>query len=339
MESLRRIGVQRCRRRFVCAASLIMVTYGTSLFYSSICPSRSPTNPKSYEQGGLIVDGRKSLDRCDSPGYSLLQMTFESLSKTKNIHPELIDTALFTSMHAHVVGVVYGANHGNSSDDLLWHFRHFPNVYGILLEPVPKTFAGLTNNYGGIDGFTLVNQAICPLSAFEAPPTSQDNGGRVRSIGASKHTASVYTLDTSKLNASSFIRLPSWAKADGVSSFLEKTLKNAVQTLHRRGFRQVGYAIQHVSCTTVNNVIEENLPPLVTNIDYVQIDVEGMDWTVMSQLDLLKWKPLVIRWEHKHLSKHEQRDADAHVSRFGYEIVKTPTDTVAYRWWPCPEEQ
>lgn len=64
----------------------------------------------------------------------------------------------------------------------------------------------------------------------------------------------------------------------------------------------------------------------VESFDFLHIDTEGYDWKILKQLDLDRWKPRVILFEHKHLSREEMAEARAFLGPY-YRITKLRSDT------------
>jgi FkbM family methyltransferase len=64
-----------------------------------------------------------------------------------------------------------------------------------------------------------------------------------------------------------------------------------------------------VHCVTLDDLLGEAPDGVV---DLLQIDVEGYDAELIRMLDLERWQPAIVRFEHKHLSR---RDHDAAVQR------------------------
>ena len=103
--------------------------------------------------------------------------------------------------------------------------------------------------------------------------------------------------------------------------------------LIKRGFQRIQLKTVGVKCTSVNGVIHEHLSDSL--LDYVQIDVEGFDYNILKQLELSRWKPMLIKWEHKHLTDESKQMAENFVGEAGYYITRSETDTLAYRFWRC----
>jgi len=69
----------------------------------------------------------------------------------------------------------------------------------------------------------------------------------------------------------------------------------------------------------------------VKEIDLIHIDVEGFDYGVLSQINFEKYKPLVILYEHFHLSMDEKAKAESLLKNQGYTLLNFDEDTLAHR--------
>lgn len=248
-------------------------------------------------------------ERCALENFAKLEEIYKSTSADKKQDINFITSVSFAILNGRINSVTYGANEGNSVDDALWIFRDVSAQSNfILLEPVPHIFQKLRKNYAGIKSASLVNRAICPEE---------------------QSSARIYTIDFSSLSAEEFMKLPSWAKHNGVSSFALKMVQKHFSVLIKRGSKGIKIKEVDVKCTSVNGVIHEHLSDSL--LDYVQIDVEGFDYNILKQLELLRWKPLLIKWEHKHLSDKSRQMAESFVGEAGYYITRSQTDTLADR--------
>lgn len=96
---------------------------------------------------------------------------------------------------------------------------------------------------------------------------------------------------------------------------------------------QAGWSIEDVPCLTLATVLDALD---VTEIDAVSIDTEGMDWTVLQQLSLVRYRPACIKWEVCQLNAADLEDSLGYVRAYGYETEPTldihgnPWDMVAY---------
>ena len=55
--------------------------------------------------------------------------------------------------------------------------------------------------------------------------------------------------------------------------------------------------------------------------DILFIDTEGHDWEVLQSLDLTRYSPLVIQFEHGHLDTSAIDAAIGHLSRHSYQVL------------------
>jgi Methyltransferase FkbM domain len=59
----------------------------------------------------------------------------------------------------------------------------------------------------------------------------------------------------------------------------------------------------------------------MSNIDVLQIDTEGGDFEVLKTLDLSKTSPLIVQFEHGHLTPQEIRGAVDYLNSHGYRVL------------------
>lgn len=249
--------------------------------------------------------------RCALENFAKLEEIYSSTNAAKKQDINFITSVSFAILNGRINSVTYGANDGKSIDDALWIFRNVSaQSKFILLEPVPHIFQKLRDNYQGIKSAVLVNKAICPIE---------------------QSSALLHTIDFRSLSAAEFAKLPSWAKHNGVSSFALEIVQKHLSVLLKRGFPGLKIKEVEVKCTSVNGIIYEHFSNFL--VDYVQIDVEGFDYNILRQLELLRWKPLLIKWEHKHLSDDSKQLAESFVTKSGYYITRSQTDTLAYKFW------
>jgi FkbM family methyltransferase len=84
-------------------------------------------------------------------------------------------------------------------------------------------------------------------------------------------------------------------------------------------------------CEDVQCLSFESLLADVNRVDLLLIDVEGYDATLIRLFDFDRWRPSIVQFEHRHLSR---RDHDAAVRRLvehGYRVSCAQFDTLAYR--------
>jgi FkbM family methyltransferase len=70
-------------------------------------------------------------------------------------------------------------------------------------------------------------------------------------------------------------------------------------------------------------------------VDVFQIDAEGFDAEVVKMIDLARWRPGIVHFEHDHLSPGDHESAMRHLADAGYKLWVKRFDTLAYRRWPA----
>jgi len=82
-----------------------------------------------------------------------------------------------------------------------------------------------------------------------------------------------------------------------------------------------------VECTTGAALLEK----LDWNrIDFLQVDVEGMDWKVVTQFLAMESRPSVVNFEIIHLSKNERIESERRLCGLGYQIIDGKYDRFAF---------
>jgi hypothetical protein len=68
-------------------------------------------------------------------------------------------------------------------------------------------------------------------------------------------------------------------------------------------------------------------------LDVLQLDTEGFEWDVLQTLDLAECRPLLIRFEHGHLSPKIIGTMTQHLNGYGYLVYfgGYESDSVALR--------
>ena len=196
-----------------------------------------------------------------------------------------------------------GANDGDFGDPLRQYILKYP-WRGILVEPQPDIFAKLLNNYSSVkDRLIFENVAIASgaqsIAMYRAP------GNHGSGLQSDTHAASVVSVNPRVA-----------ARQLGVKpTDLERFL---------------------VPCTTLDELIAKHG---TSKIDILQIDTEGHDYNVLKTIDLARTTPLIIQFEHGHLTRGEINDAVTYLSAHGYRILYGgyQTDTLAlHSSFPSP---
>jgi FkbM family methyltransferase len=174
------------------------------------------------------------------------------------------------------VFVQIGSNDGKSNDPFYPLLSSHPSWRALLVEPIPSLFERLKVNYADRPNTGFVNAAIT-----DGPP-----GERVF----------YYLSDAAKV---ALPDLPPYY--DQLGSFDRAHI-----------FKHVGPEVEPFVLSSKFPTL--SLPGLleaneIEKVDVLHIDAEGYDWEILRQLDLQKYSPVAILFEHVHLSKEALEEA------------------------------
>jgi FkbM family methyltransferase len=186
--------------------------------------------------------------------------------------------------------VQVGANDGVRFDNL-YSIVTAHRCAGLVIEPLPDAFARLKANYANFPQIIPANVAV----------------------HATARSLPLYRVDRVESEA-----LPRWA--DGIASFDKHHL-----LAH-------GIAERHIQAEIVNcaPLMELVAGHQFLDANVLQVDVEGYDAEVMRMIDFTRFKPQLMKYEHKNLSR---ADCDAIIvllRKQGYKIARGSEDTVAW---------
>lgn len=189
--------------------------------------------------------------------------------------------------------VEVGANDGEQHDFLAPHLGR--GWTGLMVEPVPYVFARLEGNYAGVPGVTVVNAAIAdrtgtlPLFHLVEEPDPPSKG------------------------------LPDWY--DGVGSFSRETVLSHADAIPDVAARLVR---SEVRVMTFDDLCAAHD---VTRVDVLVVDTEGHDFEVLRHVDLARWRPRLVVYEHFHLSPEDRAACRALLEAAGYATLEEGFDT------------
>ena len=209
---------------------------------------------------------------------------------TLKTNPSYWISRVITSPLAQIVQI--GSNDGKFNDPLKRLLKTRRNWKALFVEPVPYLFDRLKANYGTAERFAYENAAI--------------NDGR---------SAKFFWVDESAKSA--FPNLPPWY--DQLGSFDRNHILKHLPQLESfiRETEVVGI--------TLSDLFDKHQ---LTSIDVLHIDTEGHDFKILSQLDLKKFQPTIVLYEHQHLSPDEKR-ASISFLKPDYEIFEWGADMFA----------
>lgn len=168
--------------------------------------------------------------------------------------------------------VQIGSNDGKTKDPLFDLIQKNALWKVLFVEPVPYLFKRLKANYGHDSRFTFERLAV------------NDGSRQV-----------FYSVNEEAKN--DLPDLPVWY--DQLNSFdknnilkhLDGILKPYIEEMEIEGIR-------------LQELLNRNG---IQNLDLLHIDTEGYDWKILSQLNIRKYKPTIILYEHRHITIEERR--------------------------------
>jgi FkbM family methyltransferase len=194
--------------------------------------------------------------------------------------------------------VQVGSNDGLQGDPIHDLIVSHQNWSGIFIEPIDFLFKRLRNNYGEASRFVFENVAI----------------------STRKETKKFYYVS----EKASELDLPYWH--DQLGSFDKAHITRML------GDMMSPYIVEtDVECLPLQDVFDRNR---VSAIDLVHIDTEGFDYKVLSQIDLQRYKPSVILFEHHLLPDEEFLQARRLLRGAGYRLHQYGNDILAIRRSP-----
>jgi FkbM family methyltransferase len=192
--------------------------------------------------------------------------------------------------------VQVGSNDGLQGDPIHDLIVSRKSWSGIFIEPIDFLFQRLRKNYGDAERFVFENVAI----------------------GTEKCSMKFYYVSE---KAGTELDLPYWH--DQLGSFDRTHITRAL------GDHLSPYIVEgDVECLPLQDVLDRNR---VNAIDLLHIDTEGFDYKVLSQLDLKRYKPAVILFEHHLLPEDEFVKARKLLRGAGYRLLQYGNDILAVR--------
>ena len=165
---------------------------------------------------------------------------------------------------------------------------------GLLVEPQPSFFSELVENYKGVDGLEFRRIAVGVRNEVRPFYTVADGPGVPRDAGM-------------------------------LASFDRETLLS-----HRRFVPGLDSLLrsEEIECVALNDLLGE---VEADHIDLLQIDVEGYDHELIRILDLERFVPSIVRFEHLHLTRDQHEACIDRLIAHGYKVCLEEHDTLAYR--------
>ena len=187
--------------------------------------------------------------------------------------------------------VQIGSNDGTQQDPL--HDAILRGTWrGVMVEPVPYVFRRLQHNFGHLPTVRLENVAVADVEGklpfYHLPETAEPG-------------------------------LPPWY--DALGSFSRDVLLRHVDYIPDIAERIV---CSQVPCVTFAHLCERND---IHELDLLHLDTEGHDYAILKQVDLARWRPRLIIYEHHHLAPTGRASCRERLSGMGYDLLEEGLDT------------
>lgn len=228
-------------------------------------------------------------------------ITFKVLRKFYNswIPPSISQESFldyYSSIKPQAYFIEIGANDGKSNDPIHKHILN-GNWKGILVEPVENIFNRLKENYKSVEqNLKFLNVAI----------------------GKSDGYSTFYAIKESESG-----NVPHWYTHLG--SFDKEVILK-----HKNVIPNIAELIEEkkVETKTFPSIMQSNYFP---RFDLLQIDTEGFDYEILKMVDWAIFKPEVIIYEHRHLSKSDHKNSIALLKQNNYNVFLSGGDTMAIK--------
>jgi FkbM family methyltransferase len=208
--------------------------------------------------------------------------------------------------------VQVGAHNGlSNANDLLRDFVIRLNLRGLLVEPQIRAFAELQENYKRQSGIDFANAAIGHKNGHQKLYTIKND---LEYLTGMNQCAS-FNLDHLRRMLKVYLQ--------------GEAAQEVVQKFHELGL-------------TVDDCIESEIVETYTfesllnkhnvhRFDLLQIDTEGFDYEVIKMVNLNKFRPTLVKYEHEHLSHKDQLESWRDLKALGYRLFTHGGDTCAYQ--------
>jgi FkbM family methyltransferase len=202
---------------------------------------------------------------------------------------------LFADVFPDAYVVQIGANDETAGDPLVDGFSK-TRWAGLLVEPVPRLYERLVARYRDRPAVRIERAAV---STRDGEATLY----RLRSVPG---------------------ETPEWFGQLA-------TLDREVLFKHRPSIPELESLLieERVPVVRLHTLLERHG---VSRIDLLAIDTEGHDYEILRTLDFTRFRPVLLMFEHQHLSASDKAAAYALLEKHGYRFRETPEgDAIAWR--------
>jgi FkbM family methyltransferase len=223
--------------------------------------------------------------------YYLIKMYYSWKPKYIDIDQVISN---FSAANQKTFFIQVGSNDGKMQDPIYKYITQ-DGWNGILIEPVKYLFDKLQENYEGYKSQLY----------FENVAISKQNG--IQKFYSLKRTD-----DPS---------VPFWA--EGLGSFNKDVILK-----HKIYIPQIEDLIieQDLQTITLSDLQKKHN---INGPDVLMIDTEGYDYEILKTYPFNEFRPSIIIYEHRHLSKADYKESMAYIRSFGYTLYAFECDTLA----------
>jgi FkbM family methyltransferase len=193
-----------------------------------------------------------------------------------------------------------GANDGTTADPINKLIKKY-HLGGLLVEPQPKMFKKLVENYQGEGQLIFENSAV-----FD-----QDGTVKFYAIREEEPKLPMWCYQIANLDRNRILDLLSDQKKN-------LNLPNNIETLVEE---------ITVPAVTFKTLLSKHK---VEKLDLLIIDTLGYDFEILKMIPFDLVKPPIINFEHTLLSIDDQEACFMYLAELGYSLVQVGVDTVAY---------
>lgn len=247
-------------------------------------------------------------DTANRLGYSIIKLENENRQAVHLSHYHAAILGLSAAREVLNV-VVVGANDGRINDPIydLIRTKLVDRVNVLLIEPQPSLIPKIRENYAFLPEARIVNSAVGEEGYLDLHVVREEYWG--------------------KLDPPYAREWPSYRAPTGVTSANREHVVSWVRQHLQDGDPEAAVAKVSVPCASLSRILVEARFP--SQIDILQIDVEGHEEVVIKSSDLAETRPAVIYFESKHLLSEQEAQVRQLLSSSGYITHSTGADILA----------
>ncbi len=218
-------------------------------------------------------------------------------------HIDILDLVLQNCMqqNSDLFFVQIGANDGKTADPVT-ELIHRYRLRGLLVEPQPKMFKRLVENYQDHPQLAFENSLIAAQNGTENFYAIRDDG---------QYKLPMWCYQIASLDRDKMLDLLSGQKQD---LHLPADIESLIETIP-------------LPALTFQTLLEKHQ---VRQVDLLVIDTIGYDFEIIKMIPFDQIKPAIINFEHSLLSLDDRKECFEYLAHLGYSLIQVSVDTIAY---------